>query len=69
LTAPLVVSPDAAGPFISPCQQEAVTEQTSSSLSLTAIRATIEKTDCRKSQKVIIGQGDTSLSQETSVYT
>jgi hypothetical protein len=26
---PLTVSPDAAGPFIAPCQQEAVTEQTS----------------------------------------
>jgi hypothetical protein len=38
-----MVSPDAAGPFITPCQQEAVTEQISSSLSLTAVRATIER--------------------------
>jgi hypothetical protein len=38
----LVVSPDTVGPFITPCQQEAVTEQTTLSLSLTAVRATIE---------------------------
>jgi hypothetical protein len=25
---PVMVSPDAAGPFITPCQQEAITEQT-----------------------------------------
>jgi hypothetical protein len=41
----LMVSPDAVGPFITPCQQEAVTEQTSSSLSLTAVRVTIERGD------------------------
>jgi hypothetical protein len=42
-TTPPVVSPDAAGPFIALCQQEAVTEQTLSSLSLTAVRDTIER--------------------------
>jgi hypothetical protein len=31
------------GPFIAPCQQEAVTEQTSSSLSLTAVRAITDR--------------------------
>jgi hypothetical protein len=44
LTTPLMVSPEAAGPSIAPCQQEAVTEQTSSSLSLAAVRA-IPETD------------------------
>jgi hypothetical protein len=39
----LMVSPDAVGPFIIPCQQEAVTEQTSLSLFLTAVRAAIER--------------------------
>jgi hypothetical protein len=41
-------------------------------LSLTAVRATIERRewrmDCRRSQKVISGQGDTSPSQETCLY-
>jgi hypothetical protein len=36
-------NPDAAGSFIAPYLQEAVTEQTSSSLLLTAVRATIER--------------------------
>jgi hypothetical protein len=67
-----MVSPDAVGPFIAPCQHEAVTEQTLLFLSLTVVRATTEKedrrTDCRRSQKMISGQGDTSLSQETSFY-
>jgi hypothetical protein len=61
------------GPYIAPCQQKAITEQTSSSLFLTAVRVTIErgdwKMDCRGSQKVISGQEDTSPSQETSVCT
>jgi hypothetical protein len=42
-----MVSADAVGPFIAPCQQEAVTEQTSSSLSLTAVRAITEKRDLK----------------------
>jgi hypothetical protein len=42
-----MVSPDAADPFIAPCQQEAVTEQTSSSLSLTAVRAVTERGDLK----------------------
>jgi hypothetical protein len=70
-TTPPLVSPDAAGPFIAPCQQEAITEQILLSLSLTAVRATIERgdwrMDCKRSQKVINGQGDTSPSQKTSV--
>jgi hypothetical protein len=41
----LMGNPDAAGPFIAPCQQQAVTEQTSLSPSLTAVRATIERGD------------------------
>jgi hypothetical protein len=49
LTTPLVVSPDAVGPFITPCQQEAVTEQTSSSLFLTAVRAVTDRGDLRDS--------------------
>jgi hypothetical protein len=40
-------SPDAVGPFIAPCQQEAVTEQTSSSLFLTAVRAVTERGDLK----------------------
>jgi hypothetical protein len=55
------------GPFIAPCQQEVVTEQTSLSQSLTAVKATIEgggmkdwRMDCGRSQKAISGQGDTS---------
>jgi hypothetical protein len=40
---PLVVSPDAVDPFITPCQQEAVTEQTLSSLFLTKIRVVTER--------------------------
>jgi hypothetical protein len=48
-----MVSPDAAGPFITPCQQEAVTEQTSLSLSLTAVRAITERGDLKdRPQKV-----------------
>jgi hypothetical protein len=38
-TIPLVISPNAVGPFITPCQQEAVIEQTSLSLFLTAVTA------------------------------
>jgi hypothetical protein len=42
-----MVSPDAAGPFIAPGQQEAVTEQTSLSLSLTAVRAVTERRELK----------------------
>jgi hypothetical protein len=42
-----VVSPDAAGLFIAPCQQEAVTEQTSLSLSLIAVRVITERGDLK----------------------
>jgi hypothetical protein len=42
-----VVSPDAVGPFISPCQQEAVTEQTSLSLFLTVVRVVTERGDLK----------------------
>jgi hypothetical protein len=42
-----MVSPDAAGPFITPCQQEAVTEQTSLSLFLTAVREVSERGDLK----------------------
>jgi hypothetical protein len=38
-----VVSLYAVGLFIAPCQQEAVTEETSLSLSLTSVRAIIER--------------------------
>jgi hypothetical protein len=44
---PSVISPDTAGPFIAPCQQEAVTEQTLSSLSLTAVRVVTERRDLK----------------------
>jgi hypothetical protein len=48
-----MVSPEAAGPSIAPCQQEAVTEQTSSSLFLTAVRAVTERGDLKdRLQKV-----------------
>jgi hypothetical protein len=60
-------------PFIDPCQQEAVTEQTLLFISLTAVRATTERwygrMDCRRSQKVISCQGDNLPSQETSICT
>jgi hypothetical protein len=42
-----MVSLDTAGPFITPCQQEAVTEQTSSSLCLTAVKAITEREDLK----------------------
>jgi hypothetical protein len=42
-----MVSPDAVGVFITPCQQEAVTEQTSSSLFLTAVRVVTERGDLK----------------------
>jgi hypothetical protein len=42
-----MVSPDAAGPFIGPCQQEVVTEKTSLSLSLTAVRMVTERGDLK----------------------
>jgi hypothetical protein len=42
-----MVSLDAAGPFITSCQQEAVTEQTSLSLSLTAVRVITEREDLK----------------------
>jgi hypothetical protein len=42
-----VVILNAADPFITPCQQEAVTEQTSSSLFLTAVRAVTERGDLK----------------------
>jgi hypothetical protein len=47
LTTPLVVSLDAVGLFISPYQQEVVTEQNSSSLSQTAVRAITERGDLK----------------------
>jgi hypothetical protein len=40
-------SSDTVGPFIAPCQQEAVTEQTLSSPSLTAVRAITERGDLK----------------------
>jgi hypothetical protein len=42
-----MVSPDAEGPFIALCQQEVVTEWTSSSLSLTAVSMITERGDLR----------------------
>jgi hypothetical protein len=42
-----MVSPDAAGPFIALCKQETVTEQTSLSLFLTAVRAVTERGDSK----------------------
>jgi hypothetical protein len=47
LTTLLVVSPDAAGPFITPCQLEAVTEKTLSSLFLTTVRVVTERGDLK----------------------
>jgi hypothetical protein len=47
----LIVSPEAVGCFIAPCQQEAVTEQTSSSLSLTAVRAITERVDLKEDHR------------------
>jgi hypothetical protein len=48
-----MVSPDALDPFIAPCQQEAVTEQTSSSLFLTLVRVVAEMGDLKdRLQKV-----------------
>jgi hypothetical protein len=43
----LVVSRVAAGPFIVLCQQESVTESTSLSLFLTAVRVIIERGDLK----------------------
>jgi hypothetical protein len=42
-----MVSPDAAGLFIAPCHQEVVTEQTSLSLFLTAVRVVTERGDLK----------------------
>jgi hypothetical protein len=42
-----MVSPDAVGPSITPCKQEAVTEQTSLSLFLTTVRAVTERGDLK----------------------
>jgi hypothetical protein len=42
-----LVNPDAVGPFIIPCQQESVTEYTSSFLILTADRVKVEKGDLK----------------------
>jgi hypothetical protein len=42
-----MVSSDVAGPSIAPCQQEAVTEQTSSSLYPTAVRVITERGDLK----------------------
>jgi hypothetical protein len=44
---PSHLSPDAVGPFIGPCQQESVIEETSLSLFLTAVRAIIERRDSK----------------------
>jgi hypothetical protein len=46
-TTPLVVSPDAVGNFISFRQQEAVTEQTLSSLCFTAVNVVTERGDLK----------------------
>jgi hypothetical protein len=43
LTTPLMVNNDAEGPFIVPCKQEAVTDQSLLSLSLTAVRVITER--------------------------
>jgi hypothetical protein len=51
LITPLVVSPEAVGRFIGSCQQEALTEQTSSSLSLTAVRAITERVDLKEDHR------------------
>jgi hypothetical protein len=56
---PLMVSPDAVGPFVAPFQQETVTEKTLLSLFLTAVRVIIERGDCGRSkysQQVSISQ-------------
>jgi hypothetical protein len=42
-----MVSPDAVGPFIAPCQQEVVIEQTLSCLFLTAVRVVTERGDLK----------------------
>jgi hypothetical protein len=47
LTTPLVVSLDTVGPFIVPSQQETVTEQTSLSLFLSAVRVVTERGDLK----------------------
>jgi hypothetical protein len=68
---PLVVSPKAVGPFITPSAESShwidfhrpySWQQLGQSL-----RGGTWRADCRKSQKVAISQGDTSPSQETSV--
>jgi hypothetical protein len=47
LATPLVVSPEAVSPFIAPCQQKAVTEQTLLSLFLTAVRVVTKRGDLK----------------------
>jgi hypothetical protein len=42
---PLMVSPDAVGTFIAPCQQKEVTKQTVLPLPLGAVRVTTERGD------------------------
>jgi hypothetical protein len=53
-----VFSPDVAGHFIAPCQQEAVTEQTFSPLFLTAVMEVTERGDLK--DILAGGQGDIS---------
>jgi hypothetical protein len=53
MTTPLVVSPDAAGPFIATCQQEAVTEQTLLSLFLTAVSVVTERGNLKDRQREV----------------
>jgi hypothetical protein len=47
LTTALLVSPDAAGPFINPCQQDQLLNRLHLSLFLTAVRAVTERGDLK----------------------